>query len=246
MPRKKKVQKKSVKRIINTSRRDLTNQSYAQLRTDYRKVRRLAKKRLNTYIKKGRAEEVDTYIKLINQPVNNKLGFINSIGMLSNFLLSNKSSYTKFIKREKKLMKAAEDTLGREFEDVNEYSEYKDFLYELYERDKAMWKQHYDDAIEMYNILKRRKLDLKLVLDNAEFLSDHVYDNASKKDLELATDLLIEAERLNISSNQFENNFKYWKNHVEDLKKLKPIRRSNNALSSYEAQGLKLPKIRKG
>ena len=237
----------SVKKIINKTRSQLSKESRDELYAQYKKVRRMAKKRLQTYIKHGREEEVSDYIKALKY-VRNKQGMVSSIGLLSNFLLSNKRSYTSFIKRERKLMKKAEEDLGREFISKNEYNTYKDFLKAMYERDKAMWKKHYDDAMDIYDIAVRREYDLNTILESTEFLSNNVFDEVDNiSEMTTALDVVMNAKRLKLDISQFEKNFKYWMKHNEELDEMEPIRsrKKSLTLSDYEAkQGLKLPRLR--
>lgn len=111
-----------------------------------------------------------------------------NISELSNFLLSNKSSVNKYIQHEKATMKTIEERLSSEnydfeFENLEEYQDYKCFLGAMAERVGENWKYVSGEGVALYAEAKRLNLNPSQFLRNANYW----IENADK--LEEATPL---------------------------------------------------------
>lgn len=159
--------------ILNRSLASLSKASKTTLKQMYSMVKKEVGKRVSTYKKHGAEKYLpDDVKKLAGVNSMNSDDLALNITNLSNFLRSPKASYTKYMKERKENMERVEEMIDYNFEDEEDYENYERFLSEMYKRDKVMWKQHYDEAMELYAQGRRLNLDPMQFVRNYEYWLD--------------------------------------------------------------------------
>ena len=161
----------SIKSIITSSIYDISSYNVKTLKKIYQKLKKSTSRRVSVYKRHGREAVLPRNIRQVLPPVSklNKADLIKNIGDMSNFLMSNKKTYTNYLRSRKKAKQRLEESLNRPFENEAEFDELNEFLHEMYLRDKDNWKRHYDDAIELFNQSRRLNIDVDQFYDNYDY-----------------------------------------------------------------------------
>lgn len=158
---------------MNRSLASLSRASKSTLKGMYSTLKKEVGKRVKTYKKHGATKHLPSNIQNL-KGVNNLDAddLAMNIANMSNFLRSNKASYTSFIKNRRENMARLEEMMDYNFESEEDYETYERFMSEMYKRDKVMWKQHYDTAMELYAQGRRLNLNPMQFLRNYEYWLD--------------------------------------------------------------------------
>ena len=167
--------------------------SSTKLTSAYNQLKRAVSKRVGVYKKHGRMDVIPKGLhKIENVGDLDASEKISKIGEMSNFLLSGKSTYTKFMESEREELENIEEDLDIKFKSFEEFNDYKRFLKDMYQRDKKGWKassEQYEDAIDLW--LESRRLNLKAsqFLRNKDYWMEHLDELKTAKPIKRGSKL---------------------------------------------------------
>lgn len=136
----------------------------------YQKLKSNISRTVNVFKKHDKEHKLPEYVTSL-KPVNklNQAELVNEVNRLSNFLMSDMKSYKSYQKRRSEDKERAERNLGYTFKSEADFDEYEKFLHEMYIRDKDNWKQHYEDAMDLFVQSRRLNLNPKQFQANYEY-----------------------------------------------------------------------------
>ena len=183
----------AIKDLINMTRFQLGKLSSAKLKSAYNQLKRTVSKRIDVYKKHGRMDVIPKGLHNIENVGDlDASEKISKIGEMSNFLLSGKSTYTKFMESEREELENIEEDLDIKFKSFEEFNDYKRFLRDMYARDKKGWRassEQYEDSIDLW--LQSRRLNLKAsqFLRNRQYWLENVDELKNAKPIKRNTKL---------------------------------------------------------
>ena len=164
-----KRKKRSFKNIINTSRYQLMKTNRNELRSMYSTLSKKVSKLVNQFEKNKRAGDLPDELRRFKTNSNkmSNADLVTAIGDYSNFFLTNRyRSYAEYKRQYNEGKQRYKDLIGKSRVSNAEYEDYRRYMKDMYERDKANWPSEYDDAMDIYVMSRRLNLDPRQFKDN--------------------------------------------------------------------------------
>ena len=159
----------SFKQIINASRYELMKTNRNELRSEYAVISKRVKGLVNQFSKNNSLDALPSNISNFktnsNKMTNAEL--VTALGDMSNFFLNSRyKSYSEYKRVYNEGKERYRNLTGKKRVSNKEYEDYRQYMKDMYERDKANWPNDYDDAMDVYVLSRRLNLDPRQFQDN--------------------------------------------------------------------------------
>ena len=183
----------SIRNIAQMSQYQLEKLTKAELKEMFQALQGSTRSRLQTFKKHGRLTGAPKAVRRLAMPKSitygegekrpkpiskfTKKDYMRAIGTLGNFYLSEKGTYTGYVRVKKKERKALEERLGIKLteESIKDLGE---FLGAMRERAGDMFPAHYEAAIQLFDVAREKHMDPTMFMKNYEYWTEQKHLDA--------------------------------------------------------------------
>lgn len=184
---------RTVKQIAQLSQYELEKLNKQELKQLFQKLQGSTRSRLQTFKKHDRLTGAPKAVRRLAMPKSISYGegdkrpkpvskftkkdYMRAIGTLGNFYLSEKGTYTGYMREKKKERKALEQRLGIKLTD-EKIKDLGEFIGAMRERSGDMFPAHYEAAIQLFDVATQKHMDPSMFLKNYEYWTERAHLDA--------------------------------------------------------------------